>query len=551
MPHLLSIGCALTTQMLRYAKTCEGACFPRICLCPPDASVAWKPLPIALLGDGALPNGLASASPGGLQQPTSVCMCVHESETRRMASQASQHVATSHIEQLAEALAATPGADDWQFALRHDDEAQLYLIGSQIEAQRRVSNTRTQVTLYNDHSPASGAGADLARGSTALTLTGDDLADPARLVSRLGDGVAMARLTDNPPFPLPEMPAGGFPSARINDDELARDLPAALEAIRAELEQAVAARTDVRLSSAELYATHSATAFRNSRGLVGAYEGTQTFLDLALLARAGDRESEFHASLSRRRLTDLQIARTVAVYATYARDALRATPPATHHGPVILSGDALGVASSPPTGGFGGFFAPLVFQTSGQAAFQQLARCAPGEFITGEEPHGDRLTAQADALRPWGTRTAPFDDNGVAARVTPLIEDGVLRRSWTDIRTAAWLGSGLPTGDFAGLSIMPGTWRLDDLRSVADGPVYEIVSFSLMLPDPITGDFVAEIRLGYRHDASGIHPVKGGSLSGNLFAAFNDARLSADTFSDGAYYGPMSIRFGALSIAGE
>ena len=94
----------------------------------------------------------------------------------------------------------------------------------------------------------------------------------------------MARLIDNPPFALPTMPAGGFPETRINDDDLARDLPGALEAIRAELEQAVAAQPDVRLSSAELYATHSSTAFRNSRGLSGAYEGTHAFLDLALLA---------------------------------------------------------------------------------------------------------------------------------------------------------------------------------------------------------------------------------------------------------------------------
>ena len=108
-------------------------------------------------------------------------------------------------------------------------------------------------------------------------LSGGELADPARLAARLADGVAMARLIDNPPFALPTMPADGFPETRIDDDELARDLPGALEAIRAELEQAVAAQPDVRLSSAELYATHSSTAFRNSRGLSGAYGGTHVF----------------------------------------------------------------------------------------------------------------------------------------------------------------------------------------------------------------------------------------------------------------------------------
>ena len=454
-------------------------------------------------------------------------------------------------DQLTEALAATPGADDWQCTTRRDDEAQVYLIGSRVEAQRRVINERTQVALYNDHTPANDASGGLVRGATTLTLSGDDLADRARLAARLSDGVAMARLTDNPPFALPAQSTSGYPAVRINDDELARDLPGALEAIRADLEQAVAAQPDVRLSSAELYATHTSTAFRNSRGLSGAYDGAHIFLDLALLARIGDQESEFHATLARRRLADLQIARTVAVYGAYARDVLRATPPATHHGPVILSGDALGSSSAPALGGFAGFFAPLAFQTSGQAAFQKLSRCELGAFITGEAPRGDRLTAQADALRPWGTNTAPFDGDGVAAALTPLIENGVLRRYWTDIRSAAWLDGSAPTGDFAGLSITPGAWRLEDLRSAADGPVYEIVSFSLMLPDPITGDFVAEIRLGYRHDATGVHPIKGGSLSGNIFTAFQDARLSAETFSDGAYYGPMSIRFGSLSIAGE
>ena len=216
---------------------------------------------------------------------------------------------------------------------------------------------------------------------------------------------------------------------------------------------------------------------------------------------------------------------------------------------MILSGDALGSMAAPALGGFPGFFAPVAFQTSGQAVFQKLARCAPGDF-----------SRRGAAWRP---------DNGVCRcaatvgqhsrhsikmafrRRDALVEDGVLRRYWTDMRSAAWLGESAPTGEFAGLSIAPGKWRLEDLRSVADGPVYEIVSFSLMLPDPITGDFVAEIRLGYRHDASGVHPIKGGSLSGNVLTAFQDARLSAAIFNDGAYYGPMSIRFGALSIAGE
>ena len=145
--------------------------------------------------------------------------------------------------------------------------------------------------------------------------------------------------------------------------------PGALEAIRAELEQAVAAQPEVRLSSAELYATHSSTAFRNSRGLSGAYDGTHASLDLALLARAGDQEAEFHAMIARRRLADLQIARTVAVYGAYARDVLRALRPRR---PTMARRFSVATRSGLRVGASAwrlcGLLSPIAFQTSGQAA---------------------------------------------------------------------------------------------------------------------------------------------------------------------------------------
>ena len=42
---------------------------------------------------------------------------------------------------LAEILAATPDANDWQFAIQRDEEAQLYVIGEREEARRQVSTS--------------------------------------------------------------------------------------------------------------------------------------------------------------------------------------------------------------------------------------------------------------------------------------------------------------------------------------------------------------------------------------------------------------------------
>lgn len=440
-------------------------------------------------------------------------------------------------ETLAERLAATPNADDWQFTIQRDEEAQLYLIGPREEARRHVSNERARVLLYNDH-PGPEEGSRM-RGVTALSLLASDLADAEHLDARLRDAVTMAGLTDNPYYSLPGAPAQGFPAVETSDPALAGDLDAALEDARQRLEQAVARQPGIRLSSAELYATRTAYTLRNSRALSGSYEGTRVAFDLVLFAREGDQEAEMHVEASRRRLEDLRLEETVAAYATFARDSLRATLPGTHRGPVILSGEALT-----------SLFSPLVFHGSARAAYQQLSRLQPGEPITSEAPRGDRITLASDATRPYGLQTAPFDDDGIPATRVTLVEDGLLRRYWADARYAAYLG--VPaTGQFANLTLAPGNHTLESLRAAADGPVYEVVAFSFMTPDPISGDFVSEIKLGYRHDAHGTVPIKGGSLSGNLFAALAEAYLSAETYSDGTYYGPAAIRFANLSIAGS
>jgi PmbA protein len=238
-------------------------------------------------------------------------------------------------------------------------------------------------------------------------------------------------------------------------------------------------------------------------------------------------------------MSDLMIESTVDSYATYARHLLLAGPPNTHRGPVVLSGDALL-----------NFFSPVTFHASGQAAFMKLSRFKSGEPVTEYEPGGDRLTLITDALRPYGTRTFAFDGEGLPGTQMTLIQGGVFVQPWAGMRYATYLGIP-PTGDFGNLTIQPGRWEMDELRSVSDGPIYEIVAFSFMTPDPISGDFTVEIKLGYRHDTTGTHPIKGGSLSGNVFAALAGAHFSSQTYSDGNYLGPAAIRFANLTISGE
>ncbi|MFI5272917.1 MAG: hypothetical protein ACHQ4H_07795, partial [Ktedonobacterales bacterium] len=207
--------------------------------------------------------------------------------------------ATLDPELLVGVAAATPGMSDWSLEMLRDEEAQLYLIGSQVEARRQVNDDRARLTVYSDHPPVGPNAGPLARGAATVTLLAGDAADPQALAARLRDAVAAARLTDNPPFALPGMPSDGYPSVATYDTALDGDLPALLDETAARVQAAVAAEPEVRLSSAELYATRSARGFRNSRGAQSAGRGTRIALDLVLIAGEGESAAEMHGDFTR------------------------------------------------------------------------------------------------------------------------------------------------------------------------------------------------------------------------------------------------------------
>jgi PmbA protein len=457
------------------------------------------------------------------------------------------HASALDPELLAAVASTTPGASDWRIEILHEEEAQLYVIGDRVEARRAVANERARLAVFNDHAPKDPDAGSVARGVTGLTLLAADVADPAHLAARLREAVTVAGLTDNPPFPLPTMPADGYPSVVTVDPVLAGDLAAPLDETMARLEAAVAEQDGVRLSSAELYATRASRSLRNSRGLTAAGRGTGVMLDFVLIASESGREAEMHGEFERRRLADLNVEALIKLHASYARHSLRATAPTTHRGPVVISGAAVAELFNQRLE-FGG--GPFRLHASAEAAYQHISQFEPGAFISREEPRGDRLTVFSDPLRPFGTQTYAFDAEGLPARRLTIIENGVFAHRWADTRYAAYLGIEA-TGAFANITIVPGTTPLRALRDVSAGPIYEVSAFSFFNPDPISGDFVVEIKLGYRHDERGTQPIKGGSLSGNLFTAFADARFSIETYTDGAYLGPAAIRFGDLSISGS
>jgi PmbA protein len=458
------------------------------------------------------------------------------------------------LDRITSALERHPDIAGWTVRLRRSRSTQLYLIGATVENVREVVTEDYEVEVLNDHPwpndspPAGAAGGGQpphARGAATVKLVS---ADRDRIQERIDDAVLMARLVNNPPYDLPG-PAE-YPTLDLADPLLvtAASATGAASAFADELWGLIDKErpSGVRISAAELFLTYTELELHNSRGIQIATAATRAMAELALLARGGDGgsdEAEHFRQIEARRLADLRLSQQVAEAAQFTRDTLRARPPQTRTGPVVLSGDAL----IP-------LFEPFLFQASASAAYTKLAAIEVGQSVYGErpppasEPPGDRLNLRSNALRPYALGSHAFDADGVPGQDVSLIEDGVLRARHATQRYAQYLG--IPaTGQPGTTEVAAGATPLTGLLGAE--PVYHVVTFSAPDVDPVTGDFGSEIRLGYEVTGGEARPIKGGSVAGNVFEAFADACFSRELLERGEYAGPHAVRFASLRVAGE
>lgn len=430
------------------------------------------------------------------------------------------------IETVARALGANPRVHDWQIRQVRTVQRELYLIGDSVEARRTADDLTATVVLYHDR-------ADGKRGSATLTCSPSSLDDLAARVER---AVFMASLAGNPPHRLPE-PAPTV-TVEVRDPALAERPTETIEGWRVALAAALREEPGVRLSAAEFFIYDEQTDFLNSRGVAASYPSTRGFIELVLLSSDGAAESENYHSLRFRAAGDVDLAAVVRERAAFARDMLRVSLPKRHRGPVVISGEPLA-----------GLFGPFFARVDGENIYRNVFETQLGDSVFGERAvAGDPLDLTSDGTLPFGLASAPIDAEGLPARRVPVLRGGRVENLLATKRYADYLGipaTGAVTNIVVGAGSAPG-------RELLRGPVYHLVSFADLHANPLTGEFVSEIRLGYEIGADGsIRPVKGGSVAGNVFDAFANCRMSSETCKIGHYCGPRAIRFEELVIAGE
>jgi PmbA protein len=181
---------------------------------------------------------------------------------------------------------------------------------------------------------------------------------------------------------------------------------------------------------------------------------------------------------------------------------------------------------------------PVIFTPRGLIALLlSLGLAVDGKSVyLGASPLGDKLGQQIaspnltildDPFIEYGPRTSAFDNEGVAHKVTPLIEKGVLRNFIYDLDTAGRAGV-KPTGhgstrSLTNLVINPGNVPYETmLRNITRGLLVNDF-LGLGQGNPINGEFSVNVFLGYKiENGKLVGRVKDVMLAGNVFEAIKD-----------------------------
>jgi predicted Zn-dependent protease len=355
----------------------------------------------------------------------------------------------------------------------------------------------------------------------------------------------MAGLVRNPMHSIPA--TAEMPDVPLADAELltAPDRARTLDRLFGRLQQAVAQYPHVRLTAAEFFGDETATRLINSRGLDAAQTVTSLAVEWVVINRSGGQETEAFVEMTRRRVADIDIEAEVEQRAQSTVDLLKAAPAPDYTGPVVLRGAPLAnFLCGDNMSANNGVFAVL---GSARSKFSQISKWEIGQSIFRGEVLGDPLTLWATRQLPYGTQSNCFDEEGLPAQRALLVEDNQLRAFVASQRYADYLLLP-PTGAFGNVELPPGQTAQADLLLE---PHVEIVSLSWFDPDPVTGDFATEIRLGYVVDGNGRRPFKGGLLIGNVLDALANVRWSRELSFCGNYLGPAAARFTQLTVAGS
>jgi PmbA protein len=388
-------------------------------------------------------------------------------------------------------------------------------------------------------------------GARSATSFSSDFSSSSleRLVART---LVMARATS-------EDPASGLPEPALlgryeGDLELYADDVAKLSAeerIRyARRAEEAALATDPRIKNCEgawFEASLGTKAYANSLGFVGSYRSSYCAVSVAPIAQDGGMQRDYWYSVARRAGA---LESPEAVGRKAAQRALRklgARKADTCRVPVVFDPETARTL-------LGHVFEAV----RGDAIYRSAS------FLT-EKLHqkvaSQDVTLLDDGLRPGGFGSRPFDDEGISASVTPVIERGVLQNYLLNCYTARKLNlrttgnaargvAGPPVVGPKNFYLAAGRYSPEEIiHSVKSGfYVTELIGFGVNI---VTGDYSRGAAGAWIENGELTYPVEEVTIAGNLAEMLNHIEMVGSDLEFRSALAAPTLLVSGMMVAGS
>lgn len=275
----------------------------------------------------------------------------------------------------------------------------------------------------------------------------------------------------------------------------------------------------------------------NSEGIDESYEITKGDVEFITSWKETGEEIELYKRIRFNDFDEKYFAAEAKELLDRSREKAIAVPtPALKDVPVLLTGEPVEE-----------FFKYYYDGASASAVYNQISTFKVNESVQGDKIEGDFLNIELDPFMPGSADCAPYDEDGIKLSKVKIIEDGVLKRYWGDVRHSYYLGVE-PTGSINNVVVAGGSKTIADLKAE---PYLELVAFSDFQMDSLTGDFAGEIRLGWYFDGKETKAVTSGSISGNAKNVQKNFYLSKELQHSCNFNGPKTIKLHGVSVAGK
>lgn len=283
----------------------------------------------------------------------------------------------------------------------------------------------------------------------------------------------------------------------------------------------------IRLPGAHISRGISESSFANSNGIVVERKGS--VLDAAIFASAGGvNGSEFFIS----RKDDLDFGLLGRTASKLCIDAIDSKKVETKKQDVILDYHALSA---------------VIWVISNALGADNVQKKKSFYYDKlGKEIMDPSITIIDDHTLKAGLETGKADAEGISAKKTILVENGVLKNFMYDFLTAKKEGKET-TGNCANFAtkpcidptnfiIKPGNYSKEELISSSNLIITEIAGSHTI--NPISGDFSLGIQNGFSIEKDKFYGIKHGMIAGNVFEVFKKVEIGKNMRQDSSLVAP-------------